>query len=1677
MMRDTSRLSFLVIFFPVLFYSFLFPVFALPLKWTAVSNLSLGSSLSSEPSICVRGRQVFVVWCDDRIGRSEIFFRQSDDGGNSWHAEQRITNTIFDSTQPAIVCDRRFVYLVWQEDSFVYLATYDGQHWTKAQPLSANAASHPKIAATQTFPDNLVYVVWERIDAEGRSVAEITYSLDQGRIWRAPQPVTNGSWETAEPNVGSGSRSTFIVWRDHREATPQVYVRRFDETIGGDEFRLVSPGKARRPSVQVLGQQVIVVWENRSNNIDPANIFNVGSFDLGETWSVSQQVSQNTAESILAQPFFLSDQMGVFWQDGSSGDWEIHFSLLLDEQREETRFTQSDGSAIQPSVGLSHGQTHLVWINRANSVQSSVVYSRYDITPPGKPDKPQHLDLDAPEGFDNDSKLTFIWNPLTFDGDIWDVPSQIVYHVFASIDEGEYHSVGTTSDTIFEFEGKDQRTYRIKIRSADSVGNQSDFSDVTSPIFIDRNSPIVMIHYPFPDVTVIQPVPIIATCQDTNLVLCRFEFGSTIAPDNWTLLGNPIRTPFENEKLMVWDTRGLSGVYTLALIAIDTVGNQSRTEISVVIDNTPPLPVEGGAVVPLMNQTFETAYHAPAWSPDGHKIVFSSNEGGSADVWVMDLRSNSKHRLTKDSAIETNPAWHPNSDRIVFQSRRGEQWGIWTIKLDGDDHRQLIEHGETPVFSPTGHQLAFSNNQDGDYEVFVVKNASQLLEGGNPDVSRVTKNKANDLFPVWNHDEMKLAFQSDRAGSWGIWQSDISSLETWPVYHSFANETLPKWSRDGKRILFLSDRVGDQVLAFTINMHGGDPVRLTPLDLTINGIDWSPDGQAIVFQSRDRIYTMDLNFPLPSIEAKINRPFNGDILQGRIDIFGLARGDLFETYYLECASFDTPDQWAKIGGKSTVPVQEFGFLDQWDARKLHGRYRLRLVVVSTEGSISTDQITLVLRDKPPSLDVMAPNDSMKTQDRIITVKGWTEPQAVVRVNDYRVETREDGWFEKPVFLAVGKNVITIRARLVELETAVSRTIIRDISAPKLVLDSPVDFAVSELPYITISGHVDDLSSQLTIGGVSIPIQPDGSFKRIRHLSMGTNLIVVRVVDQFKREVTTSRRVIFEAKDNVENDLNPPAITDHFPPEGTVFSGSGNIQIAALLVDDVDIDPDSIRFHLDGNTFVFDPMLDDPAVFDDRVFSFNPDDGKFSYFSPNELIDGKHTFKIEVSDLEGNSAVPVESHFVIDTQPFFSTLSATRDKNLLNVVLIANKFLESIASVKVYPAFYFGNVSSVYSINLDKFSADPPIFRYQGVFEIQPSQSNFQIVASIVPRYNDPLEISGFFSDRDSISDVRILPFAQRANGLPSPLIAKQISIYNGPSVIFFDQTFDSSTRVILRSQDGVDANRILSQSQDALSRNMRIVHPIALVESEEEQGEGSFLIALPVPSSISAVSLFQWDRRLQRWQPLSGEITNNYISARANQLGSFALLEDKVPPTISYISEKDSLIIEASIEDEGAGVGTVGLLVNGQETNPIFDYITGQLTYHPNNLKPGRHVLKITATDRAGNFAEDELAFFSRDIFAFLDEVVTYPNPSSDKVTIDFKLTRSADVAFRVYNVVGNLIYKDQLRNVTGHQSNFTWRCQNLIDVPVAPGIYIYVLEAMLNSQVIQRSGKIAVYY
>src|SRR5207302_1391577 len=60
----------------------------------------------------------------------------------------------------------------------------------------------------------------------------------------------------------------------------------------------------------------------------------------------------------------------------------------------------------------------------------------------------------------------------------------------------------------------------------------------------------------------------------------------------------------------------------------------------------------------------------PAVSPDGANVAFTA----LGDLWLLPLRSASDHRpiqLTDDSYVELDPAWSPDGTKLVFSSDRG----------------------------------------------------------------------------------------------------------------------------------------------------------------------------------------------------------------------------------------------------------------------------------------------------------------------------------------------------------------------------------------------------------------------------------------------------------------------------------------------------------------------------------------------------------------------------------------------------------------------------------------------------------------------------------------------------------------------------------------------------------------------------------------------------------------------------------------------------------------------------------------------------------------------------------------------------------------------------------------------------------------------------------------------
>ncbi len=83
--------------------------------------------------------------------------------------------------------------------------------------------------------------------------------------------------------------------------------------------------------------------------------------------------------------------------------------------------------------------------------------------------------------------------------------------------------------------------------------------------------------------------------------------------------------------------------------------------------------------------------------------------GRNADIYVIDLATGKRRRVTDDPAIDTEPAWSPDSSEIAFTSDRTGLPQIYTVSSSGGEaHRVSIEGKKNmrPAYSPDGAELA-----------------------------------------------------------------------------------------------------------------------------------------------------------------------------------------------------------------------------------------------------------------------------------------------------------------------------------------------------------------------------------------------------------------------------------------------------------------------------------------------------------------------------------------------------------------------------------------------------------------------------------------------------------------------------------------------------------------------------------------------------------------------------------------------------------------------------------------------------------------------------------------------------------------------------------------------------------------------------------------------------------
>jgi hypothetical protein len=83
-------------------------------------NLSNTPSTSLQPTVAALGDQLYVVWSDNSAGNFEILFTQSQNGGNTFDTVERLSNNPGDSRRPIIIASQNEIYVVWDASGGIF---------------------------------------------------------------------------------------------------------------------------------------------------------------------------------------------------------------------------------------------------------------------------------------------------------------------------------------------------------------------------------------------------------------------------------------------------------------------------------------------------------------------------------------------------------------------------------------------------------------------------------------------------------------------------------------------------------------------------------------------------------------------------------------------------------------------------------------------------------------------------------------------------------------------------------------------------------------------------------------------------------------------------------------------------------------------------------------------------------------------------------------------------------------------------------------------------------------------------------------------------------------------------------------------------------------------------------------------------------------------------------------------------------------------------------------------------------------------------------------------------------------------------------------------------------------------------------------------------------------------
>jgi len=343
--------------------------------WTPARRLTWNPGGSWGPAIAVDSSgKLHVVWYDGTYGNSEICYKMSTDGGNTWTASRRITWTSGISVYPDIAVDPSDnLHVTWQDSSpgneeiYYKRSTDGGNTWTTTQRLTRTSGDsyYPKMIAD---PSGDLHIVWFD-NTPGNYEVYYRKSTDGGAGWTKNQRITWNPGDSISRDIIVGlSGHLYVFWADFTPGNNEIYCSKSTDSgkswPANQRLTWTSDGSDAVSAAVAPSGALHIAWQESLSGGNA--VYYKRTTDGGASWTKSQRLSWNSGTS--CEPTIAADSSGclhVVWYDSSPGNFEVFYRKTLDggiTWEASQRLSWNSGASYGPEIAVDPlDNLHVVW--------------------------------------------------------------------------------------------------------------------------------------------------------------------------------------------------------------------------------------------------------------------------------------------------------------------------------------------------------------------------------------------------------------------------------------------------------------------------------------------------------------------------------------------------------------------------------------------------------------------------------------------------------------------------------------------------------------------------------------------------------------------------------------------------------------------------------------------------------------------------------------------------------------------------------------------------------------------------------------------------------------------------------------------------------------------------------------------------------------------------------------------------------------------------------------------------------------------------------------------------------------------------------------------------------------------------------------------------------------------